>query len=75
MRGRHSASRPGHAIRLPGTRHSYATPIWLISTQYQPDTYLPAGALGDRGALLLGAAVVIGSCGVVLASRSVLGLR
>ena len=52
---------------------------WFGSVAFVPLGYLLAAplasALGDRGALLLGAAVVIGSCGVVLASRSVRGLR
>ncbi len=52
---------------------------WFGSVAFVPLGYLLAAplasALGDRGALLLGAAVVIGSCAVVLASRSVRGLR
>ncbi len=52
---------------------------WFGSVAFVPLGYLVAAplasALGDRGALLLGAAVVIGSCAVVLASRSVRGLR
>ncbi len=52
---------------------------WFGSVAFVPLGYLLAAplasALGDRGALLLGAAVVIGSCEVVLASRSVRGLR
>jgi MFS family permease len=52
---------------------------WFGSVAFVPLGYLLvaplASAFGDRGALLLGAAVVIGSCAVVLASRSVRGLR
>jgi hypothetical protein len=52
---------------------------WFGSVAFVPLGYLLAAplasALGDRGALLLGAAVVIGSCGLVLASRSMRGLR
>jgi hypothetical protein len=52
---------------------------WFGSVAFVPLGYLLAAplasALGDRGALLLGAVVVIGSCAVVLASRSVRGLR